>query len=252
MYEVLLVDPDKQLRTHLNNTIYWDHFGFKLKDQAKTTKQALTLYQKNHYAVIFINLSPLNEKGIKLCERIRIKSQVPILLFGGRRDFNFVKKIINLQITDYLVEPLRYSDLVTSILMLKRNLESLNRTHMRTNIRKIVSRRNVTNIIDEIKEYVERSINENITLKEISDNLHYNCSYLGQKFKNHENMTFNQYLLDRRMEKAKFLLDHTNMKIYEIANEIGYTDLDWFYKKFKLHIGVSASEYRKKFELMNS
>jgi len=92
---------------------------------------------------------------------------------------------------------------------------------------------------------VKHSLRENITLKEIARSLHFNCSYLGQKFKEHEKMTFNEYLLRQRMERAKTLLAHTRMKVYEIANQVGYSDLDWFYKKFKSYTGVSANQYRK-------
>ncbi len=88
-------------------------------------------------------------------------------------------------------------------------------------------------------------MNQNITLKIISSLLHFNCVYLGQKFKDQENMSFNEYLLQQRMEKAKILLERTDMRIYEIANEVGYTEIDWFYKKFKEYTGASANEYRK-------
>jgi YesN/AraC family two-component response regulator len=59
-------------------------------------------------------------------------------------------------------------------------------------------------------------------------------------------MTFNEYLLKQRMEKVKALLESTDLKVYEIANEVGYSEMDWFYKKFKSYTGVSANEYRKK------
>ncbi|MNI59550.1 HTH-type transcriptional activator Btr [compost metagenome] len=102
-----------------------------------------------------------------------------------------------------------------------------------------------SSIIEEIKLYVEEQLHRNITLKRISDVLNFNCAYLGQKFKQHENMSFNEYLLRRRMEKAKRLLETTEMKIYEIADAVGYTEIDWFYKKFKEYTGTSANEYRK-------
>ena len=60
--------------------------------------------------------------------------------------------------------------------------------------------------------------------------LHFNCAYLGQKFKLEENMSFTDYLLQQRMEKAKQLLSSTSLRIYEIAVEVGYKDIDWFYK----------------------
>ncbi|KWX74392.1 hypothetical protein AMQ84_20560 [Paenibacillus riograndensis] len=49
----------------------------------------------------------------------------------------------------------------------------------------------------------------------------------------------------RRMEKAKLLLETTEMKIYEITDAVGYTEIDWFYKKFKEYTGTSAYEYRE-------
>lgn len=47
------------------------------------------------------------------------------------------------------------------------------------------------------------------------------------------------------MEKAKLLLETTEMKIHEIAGAVGYMEIDWFYKKFKEYTGTSANEYRK-------
>lgn len=58
-------------------------------------------------------------------------------------------------------------------------------------------------------------------------------------------MTFNEFLLKQRMEKAKLLLEKTDMKIYEVAQEVGYVELDWFYKKFKTYTGVNANKYRQ-------
>ncbi|GIO84106.1 hypothetical protein J25TS5_10380 [Paenibacillus faecis] len=101
------------------------------------------------------------------------------------------------------------------------------------------------NVIHKVKEYVDKMLHTNITLKEISRKFHFNCSYLGQKFKHHENMSFNEYLFMQRMERAKILLEQTDLKVYEIAKRVGYTELDWFYKRFKTYTGVSANEYRK-------
>lgn len=102
------------------------------------------------------------------------------------------------------------------------------------------------NVIHQVKEYVDKMLHTNITLKEISRKLHFNCSYLGQKFKHQENMSFNEYLFMQRMERAKVLLEQTDLKVYEIARKVGYTELDWFYKRFKTYTGVSANEYRKR------
>jgi YesN/AraC family two-component response regulator len=148
------------------------------------------------------------------------------------------------QVSDYLPAPLCPDEMSASLQLIRRKLDST-----RPAAREIHTMESAAvdiSVIDKVKEYVTKALSQNITLKEISNIFHFNCSYLGQKFKYHENMTFNEYLLKQRMEKAKALLESTDLKVYEIANEVGYSEMDWFYKKFKSYTGVSANEYRKK------
>ncbi|SDY91900.1 Response regulator receiver domain-containing protein [Evansella caseinilytica] len=258
MYKILLIDSDQRSRDRMRRMLDWSRYGFALQADTNTMASALSLVKKPEYKVVLINFTSFHMNGLEVCEHIRKESQIPILLIGGTRDFQLVRKAMSLQVNDYIPEPIQSEDFIASLLAIKQNIEdqlSL-KQNKAANGRKTpaFSRKSTADIIDEVKAYVENSINDNITLKEVSDNLHYNCSYLGQKFKDHESMTFHQYLLNRRMEKAKLLLEETDMKIYEVAYEVGYADLDWFYKKFKSHSGLSASEYRKrkKLELSNS
>ncbi|MCC3376045.1 response regulator [Cohnella sp. REN36] len=83
-----------------------------------------------------------------------------------------------------------------------------------------------------------------ISLKAIAERIYMNPAYLGQLFKTNEGLSFNDYLLRVRMEKAKELLRRTDKKAFEVATDVGYRELDWFYKKFKAYTGYSTSEYR--------
>jgi len=101
-----------------------------------------------------------------------------------------------------------------------------------------------SNPVFELKQIVEAHYSEQISLKSIAEQIHMNAAYLGQLFKSSEGITFNDYLLQLRMNKACALLASTDMKVYEVALSVGYKQLDWFYKKFKENFGVSANEYR--------
>ncbi|MEK0314930.1 response regulator transcription factor [Cohnella sp. 56] len=98
--------------------------------------------------------------------------------------------------------------------------------------------------VEQVKQLVKQQYAQSICLKDIAEQIYMNPGYLGRLFKAHEGMPFNEYLLQVRMEKAKALLRETDMKVYAIASEVGYGDIDWFYKRFKQYAGVSASEYR--------
>ena len=47
-----------------------------------------------------------------------------------------------------------------------------------------------------------------------------------------------------RITKSAYLLENTSMKVYEVAEKVGFKTLKYFYKNFKEYMGVSPSEYR--------
>ncbi len=98
--------------------------------------------------------------------------------------------------------------------------------------------------IERVKNMARKQFHHNLNLRQIAGQIYMNPTYLGQLFKMHEGITFQQYLLKLRMDRAKELLLRTDKKVYEIAAEVGYRELDWFYKKFREVEGKSPSEYR--------
>ncbi|GAB6990733.1 response regulator [Paenibacillus pini] len=98
--------------------------------------------------------------------------------------------------------------------------------------------------IGTVKKLAQEQFAQQICLKHIAEQVYMNPTYLGRLFKSEEGISFNEYLMKVRMEKAKTYLRNTSHKIYSIALEVGYTDVDWFCKKFKQYTGVSAGEFR--------
>ncbi|MDE6129557.1 MAG: helix-turn-helix domain-containing protein, partial [Lachnospiraceae bacterium] len=58
--------------------------------------------------------------------------------------------------------------------------------------------------------------------------------------------SFNSYVDHIRIEHSKDLLLQNNYKVYEIAERVGYRNVDYFHKKFKKYVGESPAEFRKK------
>lgn len=240
MIKVLLVDPDEQSKDHIMGMLDWSKLGYTIDyPEQNIFDDVLTAIDKQEYSLVIINLKPFSSFSMQLCEHIREISTIPIILIGGGKDFNIVRKAIDLRVNDYLPDPLQPEDLESCLTHLREELLAPPKP-------KVHKGQSTSTIIEMIKRYVQEQMHQNITLKKISHMLHFNCAYLGQKFKRHENMTFNEYLLQQRMERAKKLLVETDMRIYEIANRVGYSEVDWFYKKFKEYTGKSANEYRKK------
>ncbi|MGO4109771.1 response regulator transcription factor [Paenibacillus sp. YAF4_2] len=245
MYRALLVQPDRYSREETRLMFHWEQHGFMLQADADSLSDAQAILRTQSVDLILIDLKHSHASGMLLCERIREQSRVPIILLGGSHDFQLLRKAMAFQVSDYIANPVHSEDLAASLCKVKKELDALSVQSHRITLSYEKKKNLNPSIIDLVKQYVQEQLHQNITLKKISSLLHFNCAYLGQKFKDQENMSFNEYLLQQRMEKAKILLERTDMRIYEIANEVGYTEIDWFYKKFKEYTGTSANEYRK-------
>jgi two-component system response regulator YesN len=92
---------------------------------------------------------------------------------------------------------------------------------------------------------------ENIRLENIASLFGYNSSYLGKMFSLKLGESFNSYVDKVRIENSKELLMQKSLRIYEIAEKVGYQNTDYFYMKFKKNTGITPAEYRKKYVTPN-
>lgn len=100
-------------------------------------------------------------------------------------------------------------------------------------------------VLCDIESYIQKNYKSNISLKSIAEAFYINPVYLGQLFKKKFGMYFNDYLHKLRIEEAMRLLKMTELKVYEIAYMVGYTDNTYFGSKFEKVAGMSPSQYRK-------
>lgn len=81
-------------------------------------------------------------------------------------------------------------------------------------------------------------------MESVGEHLGISVSYLSSLFKKHLESSFNKELIKIRMEKAQELLMYTPKKIYEIAQEVGYSDVYYFSYSFKKYTMKTPKEYR--------
>ncbi len=104
-------------------------------------------------------------------------------------------------------------------------------------------------VLDDIVYYINHNYQNNLKLESIAPLFGYNSAYLGKIFNKHFGESFNSYVDHKRIEQSQELLKEKNMKVYEIAEAVGYKNVDYFHKKFKKYVGLSPAEYRKKYEI---
>ncbi|MCR5153313.1 MAG: response regulator [Lachnospiraceae bacterium] len=107
-------------------------------------------------------------------------------------------------------------------------------------------------VMDDILYYIDHNYHSNIKLEMIASLFGYNSSYLGKVFNRTVGESFNSYVDKIRVNHAIELLSLNKLKVYEIAERVGYRNVDYFHKKFKKYTGDSPAEYRKKLGLSDN
>ncbi|CDD65847.1 putative uncharacterized protein [Firmicutes bacterium CAG:882] len=103
-------------------------------------------------------------------------------------------------------------------------------------------------VLDDVLHYIDHNYATNIKLEVIASLFGYNSAYLGKIFNKNVGESFNSYVDQVRINHAIELLMDNKLKVYEIAERVGYKNVDYFHKKFKKYVGVSPAEYRNKKE----
>ncbi len=102
-------------------------------------------------------------------------------------------------------------------------------------------------ILSDIAKEVQEHYAENLTLKDLGQKYFINSSYLGQIFRNKYGQSFKDYLNSYRIDAAAKMLLETDKRVLDIAEEVGYQDVDYFVRKFIEAWECTPTKYRKKY-----
>ena len=84
------------------------------------------------------------------------------------------------------------------------------------------------------------------SLRELSERLHYDMSSISREIKSKTGKTYTELVQAKRLSQACYLLKNTNLTIEEIADNIGYENISFFYRIFKKRYGITPKKYKVK------
>lgn len=100
-------------------------------------------------------------------------------------------------------------------------------------------------IIKKAKRYVAEHLSDNLSVSDIASSLYITPNYLSRLFKKATGEGCNEYIVRKRIEKAKLLLETTDFKTSRIAMMVGYRDTNYFSLAVKKNTGMSPKKYRE-------
>ncbi|MBZ9621877.1 response regulator [Clostridium sp. FP2] len=113
-----------------------------------------------------------------------------------------------------------------------------------THIKKFDFGHEVNSMIRNICKVVLEHIDAEVSVKIIADQLFLNHSYLSTVYKEKTGTSLVEYITMVKMERAKILFENNSIKNYEIADKLGYKDVEYFSKLFKKYTGTTPSNFK--------
>jgi len=107
-------------------------------------------------------------------------------------------------------------------------------------------------IVDKAKRFIMDHLSEELSVTDIAAFIFVTPNYLSRLFKKTTGEGCYEYVVRKRIEKAKLLLETTNLKPCKIAEMVGYNDTNYFSLAVKKNTGMSPQKYRKEFQKTDS
>ncbi len=217
--------------------------------------KAIEYLEKRTIDLLLLDIKMPEMDGLSLLKFLRNENlEITTILLTGHADFEYARSAISMNVFNYLLKPIDKDILIKEVekgikynknrLRLERGAKILESYPDLFNDEEMVSSNPV---ITQACKYIQDNLSKSITLKSLAENVHVNDCYLSVLFKEKTGITFTDYLTRLRLIKAKQLLIQNKLKIYEIAEEVGYHSAKYFTKVFHDHQGITPNQFRKRF-----
>lgn len=245
MLKVLVVEDEELIRKGIVLAVDWAALDCVVVGEASNGVEALEAVERLEPSLIITDLKMPQMDGLEMLRRLRERgNNVYAIILTAYDSFAYAQSALRLGAADYLLKPFRDGDLERAVLALKKKIGdggSEREAPMLYRLKKGDKSKYVLEAMDYVSaHYAEPGVGA----AAIADDLGISEGHLSHLFKKETDYTLRGYLTRYRMHRAMELLRDCRVKIYEVAEAVGYRDVTHFSATFKKLVGVSPSEYQ--------
>ncbi|MBS4761988.1 response regulator [Carnobacteriaceae bacterium zg-ZUI252] len=244
MYTILIVEDESFIRKGLTQLVDYDTLGITKVLEADCGEKALTILEQQSVDILLTDINMPNMDGITLATKTKeYYPNIHVVFLTGYDYFDYALAALKLGADDYIVKPVSKKDVEV---ILKKVILNIQKEQKDKTLLEVVD----TQVNDSKQNQIQQIINEHFaepdfSLVKLASLLGFAPTYTSSLIKKQFGMSFQDYVTEKRIAHAKILLLSSELKIYEVAQKVGYDDVNYFSIRFKQVVGMSPKKFQK-------
>ena len=238
---ILAIDDDSTVREILACFL-----GDEYRVQgAATGAEALRRLRREHVDLVVLDHRLPGRTGLEILPEMRlIRPKVPVIMLTGYGSEWICTAAFKLGVADYLQKPVSAVDLVAAVRRILSPGAGKGKSPSESPMPAGVLRAPLCMPVEKVVGMIQHRYWEHFSLSTLARQVGMSKCRLSHRFHEVLGVTFRDYLLSVRLERAKALLAAGHVSITEVAQGVGFSDLPRFDKVFKRYTGLTPSAYR--------
>jgi len=239
MIRLLIAEDDDDTRDIMCHVIPWEEHGIRVIADVADGKRALEQIESELPDIALLDIRMPRMDGIHVAQYI-FEHQLPVrvVFLSGYDEFQYAREGLRYGVSDYLLKPCPSEEILCSI---KKCMADKKKEHPPQ-----AEKGSKNAIVNRAIAFMEAHYSEPLDLNRVAGEVFITPSYLSTILKQNMGMGFADYLNSIRIRHACDLLNQLNLKTYQIAERVGFSDPKYFNRIFKKVCGMTPLEYRNR------
>ena len=224
MLRAIICDDERAAQNIIRHFIEAERMPIEIAGTAQNGREALELAQNIQPDLIFMDINMPFMNGFEVIERLRHRKIIVITAYDS---FEYAQRALRLGVCDIIAKPIDFEQLRQAI------------------ARAIGWHFTGNQSVDAALTWLYAHYNEKVELKAMAELAFCTESHLARVFRKETGMSIIAYVHKLRIEKSVVLMEQGEKSVKEISEEVGYQNLNHFYKYFQLYMNSTPAAYMK-------
>ena len=240
MWKVMIADDENYMLEAMEKLIDWNKMECQLVFKAKNGHVLLEQIKKNPPDIIITDIKMPLVTGIEVAKYIYENGlPIKVIILSAYADFTYAQEAIKYDVCGYIIKTSAIEMLPT---MIDKAIKQLSGAlDSNKDNEELFS----DDMLGRLQKYIAEHYTDKLSLAQIAQDIHANGSYLSRLYKNRTGQNLFDVINNMKLDKAKEYM-RQGLRIYEVAQKVGFEDVSYFSRVFRKHEGCSPREYEYK------